>query len=179
MTQVTQIPHQSMMAMSMPMSVNIAPNSQSSLSASPIPQMGVPISNNSPMPSTQSSLSSTMSNNMTQAIPGVVQQTQQSPQLQHSSTQMHSPQLRHSPQLSQSAMDTPPSGNEVVSSPPLVSPTPKKPKLRVQIPEQKDGKGGNCTQCVIVKQDPTPDEDETPEDSQQMPMAAMPVSFLL
>ncbi|CAG8495751.1 1557_t:CDS:2 [Paraglomus occultum] len=179
MSQVTPIPHQSMMAMSMPMSVNVAPNSQSSLSASPIPaplQMGVPMPNNSSMPSTQSSLSSTMSNTMTQVIPGVVQQAQQSPQLQHSTTQMHSPQLRHSPQLSQGAMDTPPSGTDIVTSPPLVSPTPKKPKLRVQIPEQKDGKGGNCTQCVIVKQDPTPDQDETPEDSQQMPMASMPLS---
>ena len=77
-------------------------------------------------------------------------------------------------------METPPSGNELVSSPPLVSPTPKKPKLRVQIPEQKDGKGGNCAQCVIVKEDPTPrDQDETPEDSQQMPMVSMPVSFVL
>jgi len=70
--------------------------------------------------------------------------------------------------------DTPP-GDLV--SPPLISPSPKKPKLRVHIPEAKDkpsGQTGN-QQPQPTQQDPSSDQDEPPSDPQQ-PMVTQPLA---
>src|ERR1043166_3503112 len=63
-------------------------------------------------------------------------------------------------------------------SPPLISPSPKKPKLRVQIPDAKDkpsGQAASQQSQPSQPQDQSPDQDETPSDSQQ-PMVTQPVS---
>uniref|UniRef100_A0A1D1XTU1 Myocyte-specific enhancer factor 2A n=1 Tax=Anthurium amnicola TaxID=1678845 RepID=A0A1D1XTU1_9ARAE len=72
-------------------------------------------------------------------------------------------------------IDTP-SGDLV--SPPLISPSPKKPKLRVQIPEAKDkpsGQNANQQSQPSQQQDQSPDQDEVPSDSQQ-PMVTQPMT---
>lgn len=78
--------------------------------------------------------------------------------------------------ISSPQIDTPP-GDLV--SPPLISPSPKKPKLRVHIPEAKDkpsGQAANQQSQPSQQQDQSPDQDEAPSDSQQ-PMITQPVSI--
>jgi hypothetical protein len=63
-------------------------------------------------------------------------------------------------------------------SPPLISPSPKKPKLRVQIPDAKDkpsGQAANQQSQPSQPQDQSPEQDETPSDSQQ-PMVTQPMA---
>lgn len=77
--------------------------------------------------------------------------------------------------ISSPQIDTPP-GDLV--SPPLISPSPKKPKLRVHIPEAKDkpsGQAANQQSQPSQQQDQSPDQDEAPSDSQQ-PMVTQPMT---
>jgi hypothetical protein len=78
------------------------------------------------------------------------------------------------PMPSPTQIDTP-SGDLV--SPPLISPSPKKPKLRVHIPEAKDkpsGQAANQQSQPSQQQDQSPDPDDVSSDSQQ-PMVTQPM----
>ncbi|CAG8550865.1 15472_t:CDS:2 [Funneliformis caledonium] len=63
-------------------------------------------------------------------------------------------------------------------SPPLISPSPKKPKLRVQIPDAKDKPSGQAAgqqSQPSQQQDQSPEQDEAPSDSQQ-PTVTLPMA---
>jgi hypothetical protein len=136
--QVTQAMHQSMSAMSLPMTsvpMQVPPSVPPS-----VPMNNIPTSISTPQQ--QMTITTTAA----------------------ASLPISSPQI-----------DTPPGGDLV--SPPLVSPSPKKPKLRVHIPEAKDkpsGQAANQQSQPSQQQDQSPDQDEAPSDSQQ-PMITQPV----
>lgn len=104
-------------------------------------------------------------------VPTSISTPQQHQQQQITITTTATPLSISSPQID----DTPP-GDLV--SPPLISPSPKKPKLRVHIPEAKDkpsGQAANQQSQPSQQQDPSSDQDEAPSDP-QLPMVTQPVS---